>query len=321
MNTTARTGTALAFGAALISGVSVFVNAHGVKHFGNATVYTTAKNGVAAIVLIGLAAAAGVLRPGGRNAVTRPRDARQWAWLAAIAVVGGSVPFILFFEGLARATSGPVHAQLINKTLVIWVVLLAVPLLGERVRWPQLAAIGLLAVGQVSLAGGFTGTLHMSFGSGEAMILAATVLWAIEVVVARHVLRELSSWTVGLARMLLGSALLVGWVIGTGKGPLLASMDAQQWRWVLLVGALLGAYVATWLAALALAPAVQVTAVLVAAVPVTAVLQAVADGAALRPQAGGLSLITLGCALLLLPALGQRRQRRQRLQRPVPAQG
>ena len=47
-----------------------------------------------------------------------------------VAVVGGSVPFVLFFEGLARAEA--TQAAFIQKTLVVWVALLAVPLLHER---------------------------------------------------------------------------------------------------------------------------------------------------------------------------------------------
>ena len=41
--TTRRAGLLLAGGAALISGVAVFVNGYGVKAVGNATVYTTAQ--------------------------------------------------------------------------------------------------------------------------------------------------------------------------------------------------------------------------------------------------------------------------------------
>ena len=50
-----------------------------------------------------------------------------------IGVIGGSVPFILFFNGLAMA-SAP-SAAFIHKTLFVWVVLLAVPFLGERLGW------------------------------------------------------------------------------------------------------------------------------------------------------------------------------------------
>jgi drug/metabolite transporter (DMT)-like permease len=300
-------GLLLALSAAAISGVSVFVNSYGVKAFGDATTYTTAKNAIAALVLL---AVCGLAQTGSRRVVAVPQRRSQRLGLAAIAVVGGSVPFVLFFEGLAQATSGPAQAQFINKTLVIWVALLAVSVLGERLGALQVGAVALLVVGQAVLSGGLGTAFSPHLGRGEVMIFAATLLWAVEVVLAKVLLRDLSSWTLALARMGLGSAVLIGWVLLTGRGSQLAGMHAAQWRWVLLTGLLLAAYVATWLAALALAPAVNVTAVLVAAVPVTALLQAVVQHTS--PSLNGLGLVVAGCALVIAAMLSRRRV-------PVPA--
>jgi drug/metabolite transporter (DMT)-like permease len=221
---------------------------------------------------------------------------RQWTALAAVGVVGGSVPFLLFFEGLSRASSA--ETAFLHKTLVVWVMLLAVPLLGERVGWLQLAAVGLLLVGQAALLGGVTGPLSMPWGTGELLVLAATLLWAVETVVVKWLLADLSSWTVALARMCIGSVVLVGWAAVRGQTRALVQLDAGQLGWVLLTGVVLAAYVGTWFAALARAQAVDVTAVLVVAAPVTALLGAVVDGADLRPQAGGLVLVTFGAAIV-----------------------
>jgi drug/metabolite transporter (DMT)-like permease len=284
MNTTRRTGILLALVTAAVSGVSVFVNAYGVKAFDNATVYTTAKNIVAAAVLVGLV---GLGRRSGAT-VSLPRGSRQWFALAAIGVVGGSVPFVLFFEGLSRASSP--QAAFIHKTLVLWVALLALPLLKERLQWGHWVAIGLLVVGQVGLAGG----LPAGFGTAEVMILAATLLWSVEVVVAKWLLAEVSSWTVGIARMGLGSVVLVAWLAVRGDLSALFQVTRGQVGWVLLTGTLLACYVATWFAALARAQAVDVTAVLVLAAPVTAGLGAAVDGVALAPQARWLVVLLVG---------------------------
>ena len=101
-------------------------------------------------------------------------------------MIGGSVPFVLFFEGLARAEA--TQAAFIQKTLVVWVALLAVPLLRERFGLPHALAICLLIAGQAWLAGS-AGTVV--FGTGEAMILAATLLWAVEVVLVKRLLAAL----------------------------------------------------------------------------------------------------------------------------------
>ncbi len=288
MTRTRRTGLLLALLTAVISGFAIFLNGYGVKAVGNATVYTTAKNVVAALVLCG------VVLAGRRRGVTvsRPHGRGQWWGLIAVGVIGGSVPFVLFFEGLARASS--TQAAFLNKTLVLWVALLAVVVLKERLQVWHWIAIGLLLLGQAGLSGGFTA----SMSSGELLILAATLLWAIEVIVAKRLLGSLSSWTLGLARMGFGSVALVGWVLATGSGAALLTMGAAQWGWVLLTGVILAGYVATWFAALKRAQAVDVTAVLVLAALITAGLNAVVNRTSLVPQLGWLLILVAGGTLV-----------------------
>ncbi|HTW11675.1 MAG TPA: DMT family transporter [Solirubrobacteraceae bacterium] len=290
---TRATGIALAFVSAVISGVSIYVNGLGVKHFADATVYTTAKNAVAGLLLLGLLVS---VRP--RRPLPAPRR-RAALPLLVVAVVGGSVPFVLFFEGLARAQS--TQAAFIQKTLVIWVALLAVPFLRERLRWPHAVAIAILMGGQAWLAGSAG---HVAFGTGEAMILAATLLWAVEIVYVKRLLASFDARLLATARMALGAVLLIGWVLVTGRFQQLLSLSALQWRWVLLTGVLLSGYVGTWYAALARAPAVDVTAVLVFGAVITALLAGTAGSAPINVPA--LALVSAGCALIAGTALGRR---------------
>lgn len=293
--TTRSTGIALAFATAVISGVAIFVNGHAVRQFGDATVFTTAKNAVAGALLLVLALG---VQGSPRAAAARPVTGRRRLALLGVAVVGGSVPFVLFFEGLARAEA--TQAAFIQKTLVVWVALLAVPLLRERFRTPHALAIVLLLAGQAWLAG-HAGTVV--FGAGEAMILAATLLWSVEVVYVKHLLAALPPRTLAAARMGIGTALLLGWVAVSGKTGALTSLDAAQWQWVLLTGLILTAYVATWYAALARAQAVDVTAVLVFGAVITALLSRVADGAPV--DVTGTVLVAAGAGLVALAALWQ----------------
>ena len=295
MTKTRRTGVMLALLTAVISGIAIFLNGYGVKAVGNATVYTTAKNVFAAMVLCAVVA---VGRTRGVQ-IDRPQGRVQWWGLIAVGVIGGSVPFVLFFEGLARASS--TQAAFLNKTLVLWVALLAVVVLKERLQVWHWIAIGLLLIGQAGLSGGFTA----SIGSGELLILAATLLWAVEVIVAKRLLGSLSSWTLGLARMGFGSVALIGWVLATGSGVAVLTMDAAQWGWVLLTGVIHAGYVVTWFAALARAQAVDVTAVLVLAALITAGLNAVVNGTPLAPQLGWLLVVLAGGTLAWVVAWRQ----------------
>ena len=144
------------------------------------------------------------------------------------------------------------------------------------------------------LADGFAGTV--AFGSGEAMILAATLLWAVEVVYVKRLLVGLPSSTLAAARMGLGTVLLLGWLAVQGTFGQLGQLDTAQWKWVVLGGLLLTAYVATWYAALARAQAVDVTAVLVFGAVVTALLSGGVDGKSVSVVAS--VLVTAGAALI-----------------------
>lgn len=292
---TRRTGVLIAAVTAVVSGVAVFVNGYGVRAWAgvaDATTYTTLKNLVAAIVLVGVAVVATRRRSSG--GVVKPQGIGQWAGLAVISVIGGAVPFVLFFEGFARVSS--TQAAFIHKTLVIWVVLLAVILLRERIGFVHVAAVALLVVGQATLVGGLD---KLSFGTGEWMMLAATLLWSLEVIVAKKLLVNLTPLTVGVARMAGGAALLVGYGIARGSFGEVSGLSARHAMWILLTGLVLSAYVGGWYAALARAQAVDVTAVLVGGALITTLLRLGVEGIAL-PSGAGIGLVAGGVAVAMI---------------------
>jgi drug/metabolite transporter (DMT)-like permease len=280
-------GIALAVVTAVISGFAVFINGYGVIDWRDAgagsAAYTTAKNLVAAGLLGAIALAARR-----RRADPVRLSPSHKARLVLVGVIGGAVPFLLFFEGLARASS--VSAAFIHKTLIVWVALLAVPLLRERVTGMHLAAMGLLVAGEATLSriGG------MTIGTGEAMIFAATLLWACEIVIAKRLLADVPASTVGVARMGIGAVVLVTWVVATGGTSGLAALPAAAWTWAIVTGVFLTGYVATWYLALSKAQAVDVSAVLVLGALITAALRIGVQGAVTPPMAGVVFLVAGG---------------------------
>jgi drug/metabolite transporter (DMT)-like permease len=279
-----RWGVGLAFGAALISGLAIYLNAFAVKQMSDAAVFTTLKNAVAAIILIAAAVGLGGIR------AARAIDRRQWPAVLAVGVIGGSVPFILFFTGLAQA-SAP-SAAFIQKTLFIWVALLAVPFLGERLGFASLFGLCVLLAGQALILP----PDGIIWGTGETLILAATVFWAIETVLVRRLLGSIPGSLMAALRMGVGLIVLVAYLAVAGKLPIVAGLSAAQWGWVLLTGLVLAGYVGTWFAALQRAPASVVTSVLVPGAVVTGVLTAVSNGAAPSPT------VVLGYLLIIAAA-------------------
>ncbi|HUC36246.1 MAG TPA: DMT family transporter [Acidimicrobiales bacterium] len=301
-------GAVVAGGTALVSGVSIFVNSYGVHSIRDPAVYTTAKNAVAAVFLI---AAAGVFRalrsarrddrarrPGSGGApalhgLSAGSYARWFSW-AYVGVVGGGIAFVLFFEGLARMSAEP--AAFLHDTMLVWVAILALPFLGERLSLWNLGAIVLLVGGQVAISGGIG---RLVLGEGPLLVLGATVLWAVETVVAKRLLESTTPVRLSVLRMGIGVVVLVAFVAATGHFGALAGLDAAQLGWALLTGGLLAGYVGTWMVALSRARALDVTSVLVASVVVTSLLQLAAGHAISLSETVGLVLVALGSATVV----------------------
>ena len=263
MNNKIKYATYLALGTALISGFSNFLAKIAVTAVKDPIVFTTLKNGVVGLLLIGLII--GMKKWPEIKRLTR----NQWLKLGAVGIVGGFIPFALFFTGLSKTSA--INASLIHKTLFVWVLLLAIPLLKEKVSKGLLAGMALI-FGANLLVGGFQG---FKFNTAELMILGATILWAVENIVAKKALRNLSSLTVASARMVFGSVMLLGLIAWQGNLSMLSGLNGTQWMWTLMASALLSGYVLTWYTALKYAPVSYVATLLVPATLVTNVLSAI----------------------------------------------
>ena len=75
---TRAAGVLLALVTATISGFAVFLNGYAVKRFDDATVYTTAKNGVAGLLLVLVALPLLISSGRAGRVASRPRSGLQW---------------------------------------------------------------------------------------------------------------------------------------------------------------------------------------------------------------------------------------------------
>jgi drug/metabolite transporter (DMT)-like permease len=277
-----RVGLGLALVTALISGVSIYVNGLATREFADPTLFATLKN-----TLVGLALLMLVARSTTLGEIKR-LDGRHALGLALLGVIGGSIPFVLFFEGLAQVTSG--NAAFLHKTLFVWVAVLAPLVLRERLGAGQVGALSVLLLATVLLGG--PGALDL--GMGAAMVLAATLLWSVEVVLAKRLLHGVSSTLSAAARMGVGAVLLLAYVTAEGNLGSLTHLTSVQWAWGVGTAILLFGYVTTWYAALKRAPATAVTCVLTLGAPITALLTTLAGRPAPRPdQLAGYLLLTI----------------------------
>ena len=258
-----RYATLLTLGTAIISGVSNFIAKIGVTAVKDPLAYTTLKNSLVAFFLVGIIC---ILHK--YKEVIR-LNFGQIIKLCAVGIIGGSIPFALFFTGLAKTSA--INAALIHKTLFFWVILLSVFALKERLN--IFAGTGVILIFAANLfVGGFTG---FKFNTGELMILAATVLWAVENIIAKKALQDISSVIVSGARMVIGSAILFGIMLLFGDVSQISRLDSAGWGWIIVSSILLLGYVLTWYTALKYAPAWYVATLLAPATLVTNVLSVI----------------------------------------------
>lgn len=248
---------------AVISGFAIFFNKLVIVKGIDPVIFNIIKNGGVALILTLML----TFNPQ-RKKLTK-LSPRIWSKLLLIAVIGGSIPFILYFEGLKNVSA--INANLIHKTLFIWVAMMALPFLGEKLTRVQIAGYVLIAWSNLFI-GGFK---PFEYNIGEMMILAATLFWSVENIIAKITLKEIDSQIVAWARMFFGSIILIIFAFITGKLPLLLSIAPSKLIPISLSIIFLTGYVISWYKALQFAPATTVTSVLILATPITNLLTAV----------------------------------------------
>ena len=161
----------------------------------------------------------------------------------------------------------------------------------------HVGAVALLIAGQIALADGI-GSLRP--GVGEAMILAATLCWAVELIVVKRLVDTVPSTTVGACRIGGGALLLVVWLAVTGGLADLSTLSATQWAWLVLTGSILTVFVTVWFAAVARAQVIDVAAVLVPGAVITGLIRLAAGGTAAPIQIAGWVLMAVAVTALVV---------------------
>ena len=288
--TNPRLGYMFAASNAVISGFAIFINTYGVKLFTDSTLYTAMKNGVVGVVLL-----VPVIFFSTQRAEIKRLRGRQWGLLVLLALIGGSLPYVLTFRGFQLST--PTTNALLTHVNFVFVAILAAVFLRERAGWLVWVALAVLLVG---ISWGLN--LHaVQLNEGGWLILASTVFFAIASIMMKAMLHDMSPVLIMSAKMSLGSLFIFGYVGATGHLGEIAELNGQQWLFVVATGLILLAFTVTAVLALNYCSATAATAIPTAAPIITTMLVVISTQSLKLPATTLIGLgIILGATLAIV---------------------
>jgi drug/metabolite transporter (DMT)-like permease len=281
-----KKGLKLAFLTSIISGISVFTNGLFITQV-DPFIFALLRNLAVAIILslyISLSA---------KKIEIKNLSKSNWLNLILVGLVGGGLPFALFFSGLAQIGSSA--ANIINKSLFLWVAVLAIIFLKERLHWLSIIGYGVL------FSALFWGT-KISISVGLLLVLGATVFWAIEHIIAKIILKDISPLILCWARMVFGlPALGVVWLV---YGKILPVMTYGLVMSLIVSSLLLILYMLTWYSAIKNTRVSLVSSVLVLAPLVTIILNSLLKSKYIfGEQIFFIILSMVGVSFIILPGI------------------
>jgi len=254
-----KKGYSLVLATGIISGFSIFINKFGVGGI-NPYVFAWLKNLSVLFLLTGI-----VFLFKNRTSL-KSLSKKQWLLLAVIGLLGGSIPFLLFFKGLSLTTAA--KGAFFHKTMFIYVAFLAFFFLKERINKRFLIGALLLFLGNLLLLKKIPSALNY----GDLLILLATLFWAAESIVSKYALKDLSGKTVAWGRMFFGSLFIFAFLFSTGNLSLVSNLTFSQASWIMLTSVFLFGYVLTWYSGLKYIPVSHAVSILLVGSSITTLL-------------------------------------------------
>lgn len=269
---------------AIISGFSIFINKFGVQE-SNPYLFAFAKNTIVALFLFSL-----IILTTQFNKLKELKK-KDWINLSLVGLLGGSIPFLLFFKGLQLTTSS--SGSFMHKTIFIFVIFFSLFFLREKLNKYIFIPAILLLVGNFLILklNSFT------FSYGELLILIAAIFWAGEFVLSKHLLKRLESNIVGFGRMFFGSLFILIFLLSTNQ-PM--EFNLEQAGWIFITSIFLFLYVLTWYNGLKHINVTTASCILLLGSPITTILSFVFLGSVISlTQVVGILLISLGIVLIV----------------------
>jgi drug/metabolite transporter (DMT)-like permease len=282
-----RKGYFLVFLTAIISGFAIFINKFGVGVFKSSEIYTFLRVALVSLIL-------GLILVISDFKKIKNLKKREWIFLALIGLLGGCIPFLLFFKGLKITSSA--EGSFIHKTMFLWVAILAIFFLKEKIDQKFLFGALILLFANALLLKNFS----FVFDKGDFLILIATIFWAIENILSKYLLSNsnLDGKTVAFGRMFFGAIFILIYLILTNQTSQIFVLNLRQIIWVLITGIILLFYVLTWYSGLKFIPVSKATAILLLGSPITTLLNLISGAKVFSQEIISAILILVGIVII-----------------------
>jgi len=258
MENKTKKGFLLVLATACISGLAIFLNKFGVS-MSDPYLFAGLKNIIVGVFLVGIVLLF-------NKQIIRTITKKQWLLLLLVGLIGGAIPFLMFFKGLTLTLA--VKAGFIHKSMFLVIAMLSVLFLKTKPSKFVWLGVAALLVGNVL----FLNIQPQALNLGDALIFGSVLLWSVEILLSKRLLSELPTNVVAGSRMFFGSVFIWAFLFITGKTVLVSSLTLTQWGWAGVTAALLIGYVATFYSGLRYISAIEATSVLALGAPITALL-------------------------------------------------
>ncbi|MFN3301781.1 MAG: DMT family transporter, partial [Patescibacteria group bacterium] len=212
-----------------------------------------------------------------------------------IGLVGGGIPFLLFFKGLSLSTAAT--GSFIHKTMFLYVTILAFFFLKEKIDKKLIFAIFLLLFGNAFL-------LKLlpikKLNVGDLLVFLAVLFWSVEQILAKKAVIHISPRLVAWGRMFFGLLIIIGFWLITNQFSLIFTLNLKQILWVVLTSFLLFGYVLTWYSGIKYLPISTATCLLALGSPITTLLDLTKGKIINWQEIVGSILIALAIFIILL---------------------
>jgi len=270
---------------AFISGLSIFLNKFGVA-ISDPYLFAGLKNSLAALFLVGLVLLS-------KRLAIKKITKKYWLLLILVGLLGGAIPFLLFFKGLSLTLA--VKAGFIHKSMFLIITMLSVLFLKNKPSKFVWLGVTALLCGNIL----FLNIKPQALNIGDGLIFISVLLWSVEILLSKRLLSDLPVSIVAGARMFFGSIFIWIFLFITGQATLVSGLNWEQWGWVGLTSLLLIGYIVTFYSGLRLVSAVEATSVLALGAPITALLTMIfLDNSLSISAVMGIILMVFGLAVV-----------------------